>query len=356
MANSSLRLLALVTDAYGGRGGIAEFNRQTLGAVASHPRIGRIEVVARLAAERVEGMPEGVVVDEASLRGAGPYVRSALGSGFRADGVLCGHLHLIPLAATIAVARRIPLLLVLHGIEAWEPRRGIRSAALGLALPRVDHVAAVSTTTLERFSSWAPVHRAQRSVVPNTFAPGPFSPGPAPEALRRKYGLAGRAVVLTLGRLAGLERRKGFDVVLEALPEIARRVPNVVYVIAGDGPDRARLEAKAARLGVADRVVFTGYVDEADKPGMYRVADAFAMPSRGEGFGIVLLEAMASGVPVVASMADGSREAVLDGRLGPTVDPEDLDAVADAVVSALARPKQVPDGLDHFSHHRFVDR
>ena len=357
MPPAPLRLLALVTDAYGGRGGIAEFNRQALGAVGSHPAVGHVDVVARLAAEAVTGVPGGVSVDDRALRGPGPYVRSAFRRGLRADGVVCGHLHLVPLAAAVAVARRAPLLLVLHGIEAWEPPHGgPRGAALRLALGRVDHVVAVSSTTLERFQSWAPVGRARRTVVPNTFAPGPFAPGPKPRALLQTYGLAGRSVVLTLGRLAGLDRRKGFDVVLEALPEIARRVADVTYVIAGDGPDRPRLEAKARDLGLTDRVVFTGYVDEAVKPDLYRAADCFAMPSRGEGFGIVLLEAMASGVPVVASSADGSREAVRDGLLGPAVDPGDPDAVADAVVDALRQPNGVPDGLDHFSHAEFTGR
>ena len=352
-----LRLLALVTDAYGGRGGIAEFNRQSLGALAAHPAVGRVDVVARLAADPMTGAPPGVAVDESSVAGAGAYLRAAARHGRRADGVVCGHLHLVPVAAAVATARRVPLLLVLHGIEAWErPHGGARGAVLDVALRRVDAVVAVSGTTRERFLAWAPVDPARCRVLPNTFDPGPFSPGPKSRALLDTYGLDGRSVVLTLGRLAGIERRKGFDVMLEALPALAREVPDVTYVVAGDGPDRARLEHKARDLGVADRVVFTGYVDEADKPGLYRLADAFAMPSRGEGFGIVLLEAMASGVPVVASVADGSREAVRDGRLGPAVDPGDQGAVVSAVRDALRRPKGVPDGLDHFSHARFVER
>ena len=97
------------------------------------------------------------------------------------------------------------------------------------------------------------------------------------------------------------------------LPALAADVPDVAYLIAGDGDDRARLEKKAAALGVADRVVFAGYVPEEEKADHYRLADAFVMPGRGEGFGIVYLEALACGVPVVASSLDASREAVRDG-------------------------------------------
>src|SRR5439155_2564410 len=101
------------------------------------------------------------------------------------------------------------------------------------------------------------------------------------------------------------------------------KIPNVVYVVCGEGPDRSRLERKAVGLGVRDRVVFTGFIPEALKADYYRLADAYVMPSRGEGFGIVFLEAMACGIPVMGSRLDGSREALLDGELGVLVNPDD---------------------------------
>ena len=350
-----LSILALVTDAYGGRGGIAEFNRRALDAISTHPAVDRIDVVPRVAADPVGETPRGIWVRQSALQGPVPYLRSALGTS--TDGVLCGHLHLLPLAALVASVRRVPLALVLHGIEAWEPPHGgPRGLALRAALKRVDRVVAVSATTLERFGAWASVGEGATGVLPNTFDPAPFAPGPKPDHLLDRYGLRGRPTIITLGRLAGLDRRKGFDVVLEVLPALRARVPDVAYLIAGDGPDRSRLQEKAKALGVADAVVFTGYIDEAEKPDHYRLADCFAMPSRGEGFGIVLLEAMASGVPVVASQADGSNEAVRDGLLGSAVDPGDPDAVVEAVIAALRRPKGVPDGLDYFSYECFAER
>jgi glycosyltransferase involved in cell wall biosynthesis len=132
----------------------------------------------------------------------------------------------------------------------------------------------------------------------------------------------------------------------------------VTYLIAGKGPDRSRLESKAERLGVRDRVVFTGFVPEEEKADYYRLADRYVMPSRGEGFGLVLLEAMACGIPVVASTADGSREAVLNGRLGLTVDPNDPDAVARSIlVSRDALPAPDPEQLRrYFGPEAFNER
>src|SRR5262249_19742155 len=104
------------------------------------------------------------------------------------------------------------------------------------------------------------------------------------------------------------------------------------------------------------RVVFAGRVPEAEKADHYRLADVFVMPGRQEGFGFVFLEAMASGIPVVASNLDGSREAVLYGQLGELADPDDRQALKAAIRRALRRPRQIPDGLAFFSYENFRKR
>jgi len=137
---------------------------------------------------------------------------------------------------------------------------------------------------------------------------------------------------------------------------VADEIPNVAYLIAGEGPDRQRLEEKARSLGLADRVVFTGFVSESEKNDLYSLADAFVMPSRGEGFGIVLLEALACGIPVVASLLDGGRDALLNGELGTLVDPTDLSDVRRGILEALRLPRRVPRRLEHFSVQNYERR
>jgi phosphatidyl-myo-inositol dimannoside synthase len=172
-----------------------------------------------------------------------------------------------------------------------------------------------------------------------------------------RWGLAGRRVLLTLARLEARERYKGIDEILDILPSLITEFPDLVYVIAGDGSDRARLESKVQTLGIGKRVVFTGYVPENDKRDLYRAAHVFAMPSHGEGFGIVFLEAMACGIPVVASTMDGSREAVRDGALGLAINPTDPAALRSAIRAALTRPRGVvPEGLDYFDMKNFERR
>jgi len=161
---------------------------------------------------------------------------------------------------------------------------------------------------------------------------------------------------MTFGRLVSRERAKGFDEILELLPRLKTLIPNVIYVVAGDGEDKTRLEARAQALGVADQVVFTGMVREEEKSDLYRLADVYVMPSRGEGFGFVFLEAMACGIPVVASKVDGSREAVREGELGLLVDPDNPEEIEAAILESLSRPKEVPAGLEYFSFERFCER
>ena len=245
-----------------------------------------------------------------TLLARGPNGGSFDGVG-RFDGVVCGHLNLLPLAALAAAWKRAPLLLVIHGIDAWEPPEGGLMARLTRkAVARVDAFVAVSALTKGRFLAWSGLPEEAGFVVPNCIDASAFGPGPKRADLVARYGLEGKRVLLTLGRMDPAERYKGFDETMEAVAALAPEHPDLAYLVCGDGGDRPRLERKAAELGIADRVVFAGYVSETEKADHYRLADAFVMPGRGEGFGIVYLEALACGVPVVASSLDASREAV----------------------------------------------
>jgi glycosyltransferase involved in cell wall biosynthesis len=177
--------------------------------------------------------------------------------------------------------------------------------------------------------------------------------GPPDQGLVSRYGLKGRKVIMTLGRLDALERLKGVDEVIDVLPRLLESKPDLAYLVVGDGSDRKRLEAKATALGLANHVVFAGHVADAEKADHYRLADAYVMPSRGEGLGIVFLEAMACGIPVVASKSDGGREVLGDGALGLLVDPSDAAELEAAILRAVDTPKHVPAGLSAFSFESF---
>jgi phosphatidyl-myo-inositol dimannoside synthase len=157
-----------------------------------------------------------------------------------------------------------------------------------------------------------------------------FRPQSPPDELVERYELRDRLVLLTVGRLV---QRKGVDAALRTLHQLDGRLPPWRYVIVSDGPYRDQLEALSAELGLTDRVVFTGYVNEEDLPGLYNACDIFLMPNRQvaestdsslsvEGFGIVFLEAAACGKPVIAGRSGGAVHAVDDGISGLLVDAD----------------------------------
>jgi glycosyltransferase involved in cell wall biosynthesis len=159
--------------------------------------------------------------------------------------------------------------------------------------------------------------------------------------LIERHALHRKKALMSVSRLASSERYKGNDRVIRALPSVLTRYPDALYLVVGDGDDRPRLEALAAELGVTEKVRFVGLVSSEELPDYFRVADVFVMPSRGEGFGIVFLEAMACGIPVIGGNKDGSLDPLADGVLGFAADPENNEELVSAICSALrnARPE-----------------
>lgn len=351
-----MRVLALLTDAFGGHGGIAVYNRDMLTALCSHPLISEVVALPRSISNPLGPLPQGLTHVTGAANGPVAYLaalcRTVVGSrGFNL--ILCGHINLMPLARLVGAILRAPVILEIYGIDAWQPTtRALVSRSARSAMV----VISISGYTRDRFLSWAGVPEDRVLLLPNAIHLDAYGVGDRPGYLLDRYGLRGRRILMTFGRLVSKERAKGFDEVLDILPELRRTHPDLAYVIAGDGPDRDRLEARVRALGIKEHVVFTGRVDEAEKADLYRMCDLYVMPSRGEGFGFVFLEAMACGIPVIASRVDGSRDAVRDGLLGPMVDPDDAEALRDAVLAGLEASREVPEGLAHFGFPAFTQR
>lgn len=248
--------------------------------------------------------------------------------------VLSTHVNFLPVARWLKRSRGVRYVGVAHGVEVWgNLRPSVRQAML-----EADAMWSVSRHTRDRLCAEQGVPAGRSAVLPDTFEEERFTPGPRPAELAAHLRLPPDAkVIFSVGRLAAAERYKGFDRVIAALPRIRQAVPQVHYVIAGSGDDRLRLEALARSAGVADRVVFAGFVPPEELCAHYRLCDVFAMPSTGEGFGIVYLEAMACGRPVLAGNRDGSTEPLRDGELGALVDPENAEQLAGTLVQILER-------------------
>jgi phosphatidylinositol alpha-1,6-mannosyltransferase len=335
-------VLALVTDAFGGRGGIAQYNRDFLSALASEDP----EVVALPRhAPDAEMTPKGIVQRTAKY-GKLPYSWSVIVEAVRLKPriVFCGHVYMAPLGWIAARLSGAKLVIQTHGIEAWpRPSRFERWAC-----ERAAMILSVSRHTRAKVLDWAVIPPERVLVVPNT-VDGCYTPGDG-SALRCEWQLEGKKVLLTVGRIRVTEQYKGHDRVIEALPSLIAAGNDVIYVIAGEGDDRSRLERLAKDTGVNDRVRFAGAIPRETLIKAYRMADLFVMPSTGEGFGIAFLEAMACGTPALGFNTSGSRDALADGELGISADQNDL---AGAISGALTRPRPDPDALHHAVQVRF---
>ena len=321
-----------------GSGGIQSFSRDLVLALhAAFPQA-RLQVHVKNDAA-VGGLPAAIGVSAsgrwpARLRTA-HYALTGLRqlSRERPDLVIATLVNFLPAIA----AARLPAtrtVAVVHGIDAWDLPKGPRRRALA----RVDRIVAVSRFTRDRVAALPGIDPARLRVLPNSFDEAAFTPGPKPPALLARYGLQpDQPVLLTVSRLDPTERYKGHAEVLAALPELQRDFPGLRYLIAGQGGYADDLRRQAQALSVADRVIFAGFVPTSELADHYRLADALVMPSRGEGFGIVFLEAMACGRPVLAGNTDGSVDALDDGRLGVLVDPGDRAALVGALRQVLAR-------------------
>jgi phosphatidyl-myo-inositol dimannoside synthase len=330
----ALRILALATDAYGAGGGIAQYNRDLFQALARCDHVGKVVVLTRNGTAATGDLPDNVrqlpakpgklaftYLAMRTIRQHGPF-----------DVIFCGHLYMAPLAALLSKTIGTPLWLQLHGIEAWQRPKPLQR----WAAERAQFITTVSRHTRRLFLGWANRAPEVVKVLPNTVDER-FSPGPKPDALLERYQLRGRKVLLTVSRLAASERYKGHDRVIHAVAELRRAHPDIVYVVAGDGDDRLRLEQLACELGVAEQVRFIGYVPDRELPDLYRTADVFIMPSTGEGFGIVFLQALASGIPVIGGESDGSRDPLRDGMDGCLVQAENTANLAAAISETLQK-------------------
>lgn len=180
------------------------------------------------------------------------------------------------------------------------------------------------------------ISEASIEVVPNGVNIDRFYPVNV-DLEKSKLGLEDKKVILTVCRLV---ERKGIDVVINALPELARKIPEIKYLIAGTGPDLQRLQRLAEQLGVSDYISFLGYIPDEQLNEIYNLCDVFVMPSHHrppevEGFGLVFLEAGATGKPCLGTTAGGISDAIQDGQTGYLVQPNDYQGLTDALTRLL---------------------
>lgn len=261
--------------------------------------------------------------------------------GSTAGPVVCTHLGLSPVARLVAARSRRPYVVFIHGIEAWKPLPPRSRWGLGRARQLLFN----SEFTRERFlhfNSWA----ARRSslVVPL----GLTLPTTGETVASADAARSPDFTVLIVGRMSKAEYYKnfrdptdlykGFKQLILAVGELSRQVPAAKLLLAGDGDARPELEQWVASRPERSLVSFLGRVSDEKLAQLYRAADVFALPSEGEGFGLVFVEAMAHGLPCVCVQAGAAPEVVCDGVTGLVARPRDVADLADKLLLLAKNP------------------
>jgi glycosyltransferase involved in cell wall biosynthesis len=262
------------------------------------------------------------------------FAAQILGYGLakRPNLIIASHLNFTVVAYWLKQITGIPYWVIVYGIEAWN----IERPALRTALQSAERIISISGYTRDRLLKEQNLDPAKISLLPCTLDPSRFQIAPKPAYLLERYRLKPeQPVILTVSRLSSSEKYKGYDRVIAALPEIRKVIPNVHYVLVGKGDDRARIEQAIARLQLQDCVTLTGFIPDEELCDHYNLSDVFAMPSKGEGFGIVYLEALVCGKPTLGGNKDAAIDALCHGELGALVDPDDIEAIARTLIEIL---------------------
>lgn len=270
------------------------------------------------------------------------FVLDALLKGLKTNVIVLSHINLLSIGYVIKLIRpKTKLVLFAHGIEIWGPLSGWRKKMLH----KCDLILPVSKFTKDKMIAECGLAETKFKVLNNCIDPylESVNPGAKNAALQAKYGFADNNIVLlTLTRLSSKELYKGYDHVLISLSKIKEQFPGIKYLVVGryDAVEKKRLDAIIAQYSLQEYVVFTGYIPDEQLADHYCLADIYVMPSKKEGFGIVFIEAMHYGLPVIAGNKDGSTDALCNGKLGILVNPDQQEDINDAIEKIILNKEQ----------------
>lgn len=289
------------------------------------------------------------------------FVIAALKEGYRSDFVILSHINLLIFAKIFKkIAPNIRVILIAHGIEVWTKLKPWKVKFLQQQV----EVWAVSNFTATKLNEIHGIPNAKIKVVNNCL--DPFFNIPTsfskPAHLLKKYGLKQNdKVIFSLARLSSAEQYKGYDKVLEAMKDLPK---DFYYILSGkaDNEEKERILKLIENYGLAKRAILTVFLHDDELTDHYLLADAFAMPSTGEGFGISFIEAAACGCPSVAGILDGSSDALLNGELGKLINPNNLGEIQIAIKNTLTEEKAKSSALlqkkclEHFGFEQYKEK
>lgn len=265
------------------------------------------------------------------------FVVQSFLSGLKADVILLSHIHLINIVYFIKkIHPNKKIYLLAHGIEIWKKLSDSKLKMLN----QLDKIICVSHFTADKIMEMHDIPSDRIEVLNNCLDPFYYlsTQFEKPQILLERYHLNRNNLILfSLSRLSSSEKYKGYDHTIELLPQLLEKYPNLVYLLGGkwDAVEKKRLEDLIVRNQLQDHIKMVGFIDEAELTEHFLLSDIFILPSKKEGFGIVFIEALASGLRVIAGNKDGSVDALQGGTLGVLVDPDDQQGILSNIQNLL---------------------
>ena len=351
--------------AFGRTGGLEKVNRTILKCLNSLFEVGRNVEIWSLYDSEIDSK----YFPPKKFKGFGKskikYVFELIVNAKKWDNVIVGHINLaFAIRLMKLINPKLKIILIVHGIEIWDI---LKHNKLWL-LENADKIISVSNFTKNIIIKQSNVKELNVVVLPNCLDyqfPKDFILEKPSYLLDRYNFNKTDKIILTITRINQREGRKGYDKVIEVLHNIAELDSSIdfKYLLCGkyEADEINRLAIKIKELNLTNRVTFTGFINDNELIDHYRLADIYIMPSKKEGFGMVYIEAAACGLQVIAGNVDGSAEALLNGRIGHLIDPDNKDEIYLKLLELLRNPisksKEISDiTFEKYSFENYKER
>lgn len=355
------KILFLYLDAFSVTGGIEKFNKAFMKALQD---IAAEEQIKFDASSAYDDTVDKRYINEENFTGYKgkriSFTLNSLRAAFKSDIVILGHINLAVIGLIVKFLKpTVKLILIVHGVEVWEKQPLIKK----IFIQKINLFLAVSSFTKSKIVEIHHVPEEKIKILHNTLDPYFKIPDEIkkPEYLLERYKLNRETkILLTVGRINGKEGNKGYDKVINILPELLSKHSTLVYMLAGnyDENEKLRVMKLVSEKKLNNNFILPGYIKDEELTDHYLLGDIFIMPSTQEGFGIVFLEALSCGLSVIAGNKDGSVDALLNGKLGKLVNPDNSNEILNAVNGLLKTPSDNYRDLinDNFGFDRFKKR
>ena len=356
-----MRILFIYLRAFSSTGGIEKFNRALMKALSDLSIINNFYLRVK---SLYDSDPDIRYIESNYFQGYESskikFLFSMISQLRNYDVILVGHINLAILGLfTKWMYPSKKIILITHGIEVWNKIRGVKFNLL----KKANLILAVSQYTKEKICEVQGISDKNIIVFPNAIDPYFLIPKKFSKAnsTKNKYRLKEKGIViLTVARMSNKEKYKGYDKILNIIPEIKElEYGNIKYIIVGkyDVEEKVRINKIIAKNNLQGDVILTGFVSEEQLVDIYLASDVFVMPSLGEGFGIVFIEALVCGLPILVSNEGGSKEIIEKIPFGIAVDSSNKQAIKEGLIKLLnlkLNKSQLQDmAIKHYSYNNF---